>query len=340
MTTSEATIPPVAGGSRGEPAARSWMAGWLVAAGAYNLVWGAAVVLFPAVWFTALGMEPPRYPGLWQCVGMIVGVYGIGYLIAASNPVRHWPIVLVGLLGKILGPIGFLGAAWRGELPWTFGWTILTNDLLWWPAFSAILWTAFRESSLHPRSAHRLGPDGPRQTPAEAMGEAILSDGSALLDRSNRGPVLVVFLRHFGCTFCRAMLADLRDRERAIRDCGIEPVVVHMIEPEPARAELRRLGLPTVLDASDPTQRLHRAFRLPRGRFDQLFGPRVWVRGLVAALRGHGLGVMSGDGLQLSGGFLVRDGRVVVADRHASAGDRLDLDRLCSMCPDGPVAVT
>ena len=29
---------------------------------------------------------------------MIVGVYGIGYIIAAGNPYKHWPIIFVGLL--------------------------------------------------------------------------------------------------------------------------------------------------------------------------------------------------------------------------------------------------
>jgi hypothetical protein len=71
-------------------------------------------------------------PVIPQCVGMIVGVYGIGYLIAASDPLRHWPIVLVGFLGKIFGPIGFLAAGLRGDLPWSWGVTILSNDLIWW----------------------------------------------------------------------------------------------------------------------------------------------------------------------------------------------------------------
>ena len=77
---------------------------------------------------------------------MIVGVYGVGYAIAATDPSRHWPIVLVGMPGKVLGPIGFVQAARSGELPWSFGWTILTNDLIWWPAFVAILWLAWRSS--------------------------------------------------------------------------------------------------------------------------------------------------------------------------------------------------
>ena len=78
----------------------------LLAAG-YNVIWGGFVVLFPLVPFEWAGLDPPRYPQIWQCVGMIVGLYGVGYAIAARDPLRHWPIILVGFLGKILGPIGF-----------------------------------------------------------------------------------------------------------------------------------------------------------------------------------------------------------------------------------------
>ena len=111
----------------------------LLAAAVYNVLWGAFVVLFPFALFRVLEMELPNYPQIWQCVGMIVGVYGVGYAAAALDPLRHWPIVLVGLLGKIFGPIGFLFAAVRGELPPSFGLTLLTNDLIWWAPFALIL---------------------------------------------------------------------------------------------------------------------------------------------------------------------------------------------------------
>jgi hypothetical protein len=116
----------------------------LWAAAIYNLLWGGLVVLFPVVPFRWAGMQPPNYVELWQCIGMIVGVYGVGYAIAAEDPIRHWPIVLVGLLGKIFGPLGFLQAAWRGSLPWKAGWTIVTNDLVWWIPFLMVLDLAYQ----------------------------------------------------------------------------------------------------------------------------------------------------------------------------------------------------
>lgn len=141
------------GRGRASDPAPTWARTTLVLAAIYNLVWGGLVVAFPTQWFTWLDMEPPRYPGIWQCVGMIVGVYGVGYGIASRDPARHWPIVLVGLLGKVLGPIGFLLGVARGELPLRFGWTILSNDLVWWVPFAALLLHARRRAVAEARAA-------------------------------------------------------------------------------------------------------------------------------------------------------------------------------------------
>ena len=68
----------------------------------------------------------------------------MGWVISLprGDPLRHWPIVLVGLLGKVLGPIGFLHAAVTGTLPWRFGVVNIFNDLIWWVPFSLLLLAA------------------------------------------------------------------------------------------------------------------------------------------------------------------------------------------------------
>lgn len=108
-------------------------------AGVYNVLWGALIIFFPHALFDFAGLPRINYPGVWQCVGMIVGVYGLGYWVAASDPIRHWPIVLVGFLGKIFGPIGFLQSLYFGVFNLKFGMTIITNDLIWWVPFFLIL---------------------------------------------------------------------------------------------------------------------------------------------------------------------------------------------------------
>ena len=116
----------------------------LLAAAVYNLIWGAVVVLLPVTTLAWLGLDDVNYPQLWQCVGMIVGVYGIGYGIAAYDAVRHWPIVLVGFLGKLFGPVGTIGAIIEGVFPPSFLWVNLTNDLIWLPFFAFFLYRAWQ----------------------------------------------------------------------------------------------------------------------------------------------------------------------------------------------------
>jgi len=133
---------------------------WLVAAGIYNLIWGMAVVVLPDVPFVAAGMEPLQGTAraIWQCLGMVIGVYGIGYIAASSGPTVHWPIVLVGFLGKIFGPVGFVWTALRGDIPWNFAWTILTNDLIWWIPFAGILIAAWSDRGRSAATIRRPAP--------------------------------------------------------------------------------------------------------------------------------------------------------------------------------------
>ena len=136
--------------------AKPWMRYWLIAAGIYNLLWGLPVILAPDAPFEWLGMPPLEDPGraIWQCLGMVIGVYGIGYLAASRDPLRHWPIVLVGLLGKVFGPLGFIWTASQGGISWSFGWTILTNDLLWWAPFGLTLLAAWRAAQAEVSTTH------------------------------------------------------------------------------------------------------------------------------------------------------------------------------------------
>lgn len=124
--------------------APKWMKITLILAGIYNLVWGLITIITPELYFNISKMPLPNYPELWQCIGMIVGVFGVGYIIAAFDPYKHWPIILVGLLGKILGPFGFINAYYKGTFTLTAGLTNITNDLVWWIPFTVILIKAYR----------------------------------------------------------------------------------------------------------------------------------------------------------------------------------------------------
>jgi hypothetical protein len=132
------------------------------ASAVYNVLWGTAMVLFPLAPFRLIGIPDPNYPEFWQCIGMFVMTYAIGYAYLAADPVRYAPFALVALAGKVLGPIGWAWAYSRGRLPGVSGVTILTNDLIWWVPYAMFLsQTVFRRGG----SDHPTSP--PAKTPRE-----------------------------------------------------------------------------------------------------------------------------------------------------------------------------
>lgn len=296
-----------------------WMKRVLVAAGVYNLLWGIVAILAPQASLSLLGFDPPlNYPQLWQCIGMIVGVYGIGYLIAARDPFHQWPIVLVGLLGKVFGPMGFAWNVWQGDLPALLGWTIIFNDLIWWVPFAMILWGAFRylqtEGTVHLSEDY----DDPTR-------DLLTNTGKNLWDLSFERRQMVVFLRHSGCTFCREALADLQQQRSEIEATGCGIVLVHLGSERKAEAMFAKYGLEDVPRISDPECRLYRQFGLTLGSFRQLFGPKVWLRGFFAALvSGHGFGGLQGNGFQMPGAFLIQSGKFINGFEHTCAADRIN----------------
>ena len=266
--------------------------------------------------WTGADLGTPAAESVWRCVGMIAGVYGVGYLCAAEDPLRHWPITLVGLLGKTFGPVGFLIGAARGELPWAMGWTIVFNDLVWWPFFAAILY----------RAADRFAYDAPGDRPAslgEALDAAVDDRGRSLRELSDARPRLVVAVRHSGCTFCRQELAALSASRGVIETAGCSPVVVTMSSRDDTEALLNLYGLGDVPVICDSDRRLYRALELGRGDARELFDPRVWLRG-VPAFAEHDVGTMDGDGFQMPGAFVISKGEVVAEHRHRDAADAPD----------------
>lgn len=311
------------------------MARALRLAGLYNLAWGALTVLWPAWFFRLTGLDIPSHPFIWQCLGMVIGVYGLGYWWAASDPARHWPIVAVGMLGKIFGPLGYLGgllaeplaqagltAPFLHPVPPAFGFALITNDLLWWAPFTLIL--------LHALRVNTRGEEAAPTNPRDAMANTIARSGRSVLDLSNDAPLLLVFLRHTGCTFCREAIADVAAAAPALKAAGVRPLFVHMSPPDEFDRLLAAKGPKDADHASDPARLLYRSFDLQRGSLAQLLGPRVWLRGLIATLRGHPVGRLVGDGFQLPGTFLVHRGRVLAAHPARTAADRPDYSAIAA----------
>ena len=120
---------------------RQYIHRWtFVLAGIYNLCWGLYAGLDPQGFFRMAGMPPTAYPQIFACLGMVVGVYGLLYWEVARVPSRGWLIAAVGLLGKILGPMGMTWMVGTGQWPPGALWLCAFNDVIWWIPFGLYLY--------------------------------------------------------------------------------------------------------------------------------------------------------------------------------------------------------
>lgn len=117
-----------------------WPQWALILASLQCLIWGPFIILWPERSAMVYGFaNPPQELFLWQGTGLIILLYGLGYLLAASDPEQHWGLVLIGLLAKILGPIGMTWSVWQQQVAPGVLVLIPFHDLLWWIPFFLIV---------------------------------------------------------------------------------------------------------------------------------------------------------------------------------------------------------
>ena len=288
---------------------------------ALRLAAGYHLLLFSIIWIApALLANNPAAVNFWRAhsIGTSFGL-GLGLLLASFNPLRQWAVIAAS--ASICAMMLIFAVAFAHPVflfPW---WHLTFGYAVWLVPFSIILHDAWDEFIGLQRVAC---PEIQRI----AM-RSRTSLGVTLDELSRLSPVMVVFLRHLGCPFCREALTDLASYRARIESDGTRLLLVHIGSEEEL---LKRLApeLNDVARLADPTQVIYRAFGLGRGRLLDVFGPMVWFRFIEAALRkGRGFGFQD-DIFQMPGVFVVYHGQVICTFRHQSIADRPDYLSLAS----------
>jgi hypothetical protein len=111
----------------------------LVFAGCYNLLVGLTLTVFYHEAFKILGLPKPELMLFVQLVGILVGLFGVGYLIVARNPLENRNVLLLGFLSKALGTLIGLGYVALGKVPISFFVLLIFSDIVYLPPFVVIL---------------------------------------------------------------------------------------------------------------------------------------------------------------------------------------------------------
>jgi peroxiredoxin len=138
-----------------------------------------------------------------------------------------------------------------------------------------------------------------------------------------RGPCLLVLLRHFGCVGCAQQVRELAPRLFELSRAGVRTILVGSGSAEQRAAFAIRNaldGAPALL-VTDPSLGLYRALGLVRSAWATV-GPRAVLETARAMAAGHPHRATEGDRTQQGGVLLVdRAGVVRMFHKNRSIGD-------------------
>lgn len=159
---------------------------------------------------------------------------------------------------------------------------------------------------------------------SETLGESTVFDENGqpvlLAELWKDRPVVLAFVRQFGCVLCREFVIELREHREAIREHGADVFVVGNGEPE-AAARFRDsfdLDFPVLVD---PQRRVFQLLKFRRNLGGSA-NPAVLLAALRAWFRGARQGRTEGDPWQLGGILIVQpSGEVSYCYASRFAGD-------------------
>lgn len=165
---------------------------------------------------------------------------------------------------------------------------------------------------------------------AEILEATFTNKNNNLQSIAQKSAVLLIFLRHFGCPFCREALDDLAKVKKELHAQHIKLVFVHLSEEAYGDSYLERYGLEQEEHISDPDMSLYEYFGLQKGGFHELYNLKVWSRIInVQHEYGVAMGAALGSVNQMPGMFFLQNGQVVNSYIHKTAADRPDYLCFC-----------
>lgn len=152
-----------------------------------------------------------------------------------------------------------------------------------------------------------IGEKAPDLTVFDRVGETV---SLAPYWQTSTNGAAVVFLRHFGCLFCREHAVRLRKAYDEFVNRELALVAVGLGSPEDARGFAAWLKLPYPVLAAMNTA-IYEAWGLGRTTSVDMFKPALVKAGIRALTQRVSQGKSTGDSKQLPGTFLVSSDSIV-----------------------------
>lgn len=121
-----------------------WMRTLLRFVAVYNVLAGIGMLIFYHEGYKLLGVVKPQLNLPIQLVGVLVGLFGVGYWLVANNPVENRNVLMLGFWSKALGSVLGLYYVFAGKLPPVFLVVLFFADIVYLVPFAVILRRLYR----------------------------------------------------------------------------------------------------------------------------------------------------------------------------------------------------
>ncbi|MBS0261963.1 MAG: hypothetical protein JSS02_08395 [Planctomycetes bacterium] len=116
-----------------------WMKFVLRFVAVFNVCAGLFMLIGYHETYKIIGMEKPAIQFPIQLVGILVGLFGVGYYLVARNPLENRNVLVLGFWSKFLGScLGTLYVV-QGKLPPQFVAVYFFADVIYLPPFYLIM---------------------------------------------------------------------------------------------------------------------------------------------------------------------------------------------------------
>lgn len=284
------------------------------------MVWGVMVFISPSLLHSVVVEENSTPLVFWDFMGIITFMLGVVLFIASFNPFKHWLIILLASLFHVGMIAGFLAGYRMGMFNSVYLPFLFFNHIIWLVPNAYVLYLVYRRNL--DTDDMLIDTFNSNQYPLALFDT---TDGRNIGDLAEQEQLLLVFLRHFGCPFCKESLLQLQEHRAQLESRGITIILVYMVNDKIAQEYLSQYGLEDLAQVSDPEEIFYKSFRLRRGSFIQLFGIKVWARWISLGWRKRLFNTKpEGDVTQMPGIFLLQEGRITKQFVHKSVADRPD----------------
>lgn len=116
-----------------------WMRYLLRFVAVYNVLAGVVMLVFYHEAYKSIGLKKPDLNMPLQLVGILVGLFGVGYWMVANRPVENRNLLVLGFWSKALGSVLGIYYTAQGKLPPVFLVVLFFADIIYlWP-FAVII---------------------------------------------------------------------------------------------------------------------------------------------------------------------------------------------------------